>query len=332
MAIERLVFFYLPRICNHCLNPSCVAACPSGALYKRGEDGIVLVDQQRCRGWRACVAACPYKKVFLQLAHGQIGEVHPLLPAPRNGAGAGLLPLLRRPHSLPRACCSTTPTGSKTVAKTPDAELIDGHRDMILDPHDPEVIAAARAQRHPRLGDRVGPEVARLPVRQGVEARAAAAHRVPHAADAVLRAAAVAGDVDAGGRDDRSRLAGPVPRHRPGARADGSSWPASSAPGNEGKVRYALAQAEGRPHLSARGHGRRRRRADGRRGAARGRLHAASEAEAIYRLTSLCTFDDRFVIPPMHREEAIEMMEDPHEWKQEAGFGFRHGPKRSVLT
>ncbi|HYL80420.1 MAG TPA: 4Fe-4S dicluster domain-containing protein, partial [Candidatus Acidoferrum sp.] len=63
-AIERLVFFYFPRICNHCLNPACVAACPSGALYKRGEDGIVLLDQTRCRGWRACIAACPYKKVF----------------------------------------------------------------------------------------------------------------------------------------------------------------------------------------------------------------------------------------------------------------------------
>jgi len=37
--IERLVFFYLPRICNHCLNACCVAACPSGAIYKRGEDG-----------------------------------------------------------------------------------------------------------------------------------------------------------------------------------------------------------------------------------------------------------------------------------------------------
>ena len=47
--IERLVFFYVPRICNHCLNPACVASCPSGALYKRGEDGIVLLDQKRCR-------------------------------------------------------------------------------------------------------------------------------------------------------------------------------------------------------------------------------------------------------------------------------------------
>jgi nitrate reductase beta subunit len=56
--------FYLPRICEHCLNPSCVASCPSGALYKRSEDGIVLVDQDRCRGWRQCVTACPYKKVY----------------------------------------------------------------------------------------------------------------------------------------------------------------------------------------------------------------------------------------------------------------------------
>ncbi|MDE3110459.1 MAG: nitrate reductase subunit beta, partial [Acidobacteriota bacterium] len=54
------------------------------------------------------------------------------------------------------------------------------------------------------------------------------------------------------------------------------------------------------------------------------------EAEAIYSLTSLCTFDDRFVIPPMHREEAIEMMEDPMEHKQGVGFGFLSGPKRGM--
>ena len=58
-SVERLVFFYLPRICNHCLNPCCVASCPSGALYKRGEDGIVLVDQNRCRAWRSCSGRRP---------------------------------------------------------------------------------------------------------------------------------------------------------------------------------------------------------------------------------------------------------------------------------
>ncbi len=54
-------FFYLQRICNHCSYPACLAACPRKAIYKR-DDGIVLIDQERCRGYRKCVEACPYKK------------------------------------------------------------------------------------------------------------------------------------------------------------------------------------------------------------------------------------------------------------------------------
>jgi DMSO reductase family type II enzyme iron-sulfur subunit len=57
-------YFYLPRMCNHCTNPACLAACTRKAIYKREEDGIVLVDQSRCRGYQHCVAACPYKKVY----------------------------------------------------------------------------------------------------------------------------------------------------------------------------------------------------------------------------------------------------------------------------
>lgn len=55
-------FFYLARLCNHCSYPACLAACPRNAIYKRPEDGIVLVDQERCRGYRKCMEACPYKK------------------------------------------------------------------------------------------------------------------------------------------------------------------------------------------------------------------------------------------------------------------------------
>jgi nitrate reductase beta subunit len=55
-------FFYIQRLCNHCTYPGCLAACPRKAIYKRKEDGIVLIDQKRCRGYRKCVEQCPYKK------------------------------------------------------------------------------------------------------------------------------------------------------------------------------------------------------------------------------------------------------------------------------
>ena len=57
-------FFYLARMCNHCTNPACLAACPTSAIYKREPDGIVLVDQSRCKGHRHCVEACPYKAIY----------------------------------------------------------------------------------------------------------------------------------------------------------------------------------------------------------------------------------------------------------------------------
>ncbi len=60
-------FFYLQRICNHCTYPACLSACPRNAIYKRPEDGIVLIDQRRCRGYRKCVEQCPYKKPMYRL-------------------------------------------------------------------------------------------------------------------------------------------------------------------------------------------------------------------------------------------------------------------------
>ncbi len=57
-------FFYLQRLCNHCTYPACLAACPRNAIYKRPEDGIVLIDQFRCRGYRKCEEQCPYKKAM----------------------------------------------------------------------------------------------------------------------------------------------------------------------------------------------------------------------------------------------------------------------------
>lgn len=57
-------YFYLPRLCNHCTRPVCAEACPTGAMYKRREDGIVLRNEDVCRGSRFCMEACPYKKIY----------------------------------------------------------------------------------------------------------------------------------------------------------------------------------------------------------------------------------------------------------------------------
>src|SRR3990170_2954576 len=62
LPVHKTWFFYLQRICNHCTYPGCLAACPRSAIYKRPEDGIVLIDQSECRGYRKCVEACPYQK------------------------------------------------------------------------------------------------------------------------------------------------------------------------------------------------------------------------------------------------------------------------------
>lgn len=67
---HRVWYFYLQRLCNHCTYPACLASCPRQAIYKRPEDGIVLIDQSRCQGYRKCVEACPYKKAMYRTTTG----------------------------------------------------------------------------------------------------------------------------------------------------------------------------------------------------------------------------------------------------------------------
>jgi Fe-S-cluster-containing dehydrogenase component len=56
--------FFVPKLCNQCEKPPCVQVCPVGATFKT-EDGVILVDDQRCIGCRYCIQACPYGARFL---------------------------------------------------------------------------------------------------------------------------------------------------------------------------------------------------------------------------------------------------------------------------
>ena len=56
---------FMPLRCNHCMEPPCVPVCPTGASYQRQKDNLVLIDQDKCIGCRACVVACPYQVRFV---------------------------------------------------------------------------------------------------------------------------------------------------------------------------------------------------------------------------------------------------------------------------
>ncbi|WP_350275769.1 nitrate reductase subunit beta [Kribbella sp. HUAS MG21] len=136
---EQTFMFYLPRICEHCLNPSCAASCPSGAIYKRTEDGIVLVDQDRCRGWRMCISGCPYKKVYFNHRTGKAEKCTFCFPRIEVG--------------IPTVCSETCVGRLRYIglmlydadkvlaaASTPDEHgLYEAQRDVFLDPSDPAV-------------------------------------------------------------------------------------------------------------------------------------------------------------------------------------------------
>ncbi|MBI2893608.1 MAG: nitrate reductase subunit beta [Deltaproteobacteria bacterium] len=326
-AIERLVFFYFPRICNHCLNPSCVASCPSGALYKRGEDGIVLLDQTRCRAWRACVSACPYKKTYFNWQTGKSEKCILCFPRLETGqAPACFHSCVGRIRYL--GVLLYDASRIEEVATRPDEDLVEAHRSLVLDPFDPEVIAAARANGlhdstieaaqqspvykfvkvwkialPPHLEFRTLPMLFYVPPLLPVMSSAETG-KVANVSDGLFHVA------------DESRM--PIAYL---ARLLGA--------GNEGLVRYAL-----RKQLAVRSFRRAATVGDVEKSAAERMLAEAGsspeEADAIYRLTSLATFDDRFVIPPAHREEAIEMMKDPLQHKQEVGFGLSVAPRRGL--
>jgi nitrate reductase beta subunit len=142
---ENTFMMYLPRLCEHCLNPACASSCPSGAIYKREEDGIVLIDQEKCRGWRMCVSGCPYKKVYYNWSTGKSEKCTLCYPRIESGN--------------PTVCSETCVGRIRYLGvmlydadKIEDAanmedehDLYDAQLGVFLDPNDPVVIETARA-------------------------------------------------------------------------------------------------------------------------------------------------------------------------------------------
>ncbi len=192
---ENTFMMYLPRLCEHCLNPSCVASCPSGSIYKREEDGIVLIDQDKCRGWRMCVSGCPYKKIYYNWTSGKAEKC--IFCYPRIEAGQPTV-------------CSETCVGRirylgvllydadriQSAASVEDPEdLYQAQLDLFLDPDDPAILGAGARRRHLGRVDRRGQALARLQDGGGLEDRLPAPSGIPDPADGLVRTAAVADPV-----------------------------------------------------------------------------------------------------------------------------------------
>ena len=302
---------YLPRLCEHCLNPSCVAACPSGAIYKREEDGIVLIDQEKCRGWRMCISACPYKKIYFNWSSGKSEKCTFCYPRIEGGQPT---------------VCSETCVGRirylgvllydadriEAVASVPDeTRLYHEQLGLFLDPTDPAVLAGARAEGVPEPWLEAA---ARSPVyRMAVDWRIAfplhpefrtlpMVWYVPPLSP--LQSAIEAGSIATDGLlPDVRSLRIPV-RYLANLLTAGEEAPVVQALERMLAMRAYMRSktVDEAPDETL---------------AIRVGL-TGSRIEEMYRLMAIARYEDRFVIPTAHREAG----EDAHALQGSCGFGF----------
>ncbi len=326
-AVEQIFYFYMPRICNHCLNAGCVAACPSGAIYKRAEDGIVLINQDKCRGWRMCVSSCPYKKTFYNWSTGKSEKCILCYPRLETGqAPACFHSCVGRIRYLGALLYDADKI--EAAVNVPDDQLVDRQLDIILDPHDPEVIAAAKrdgipdgvitsAQQSPvyryvkewRLALPLHPEYRTLPM----------LFYVPPLSPVISYSQ------ENGAQLVESELFNTLEKSRVPVRYMSRML----AAGNDALVEKAYKKM-----IAVRLYKRAQTVGDVSEAEAQSALAraemSAEEAEAIYHLTSLASYQERFAIPPTPREGDIEEVHDPQQRKAETGFGQRQGPRRGL--
>ncbi|PKP72256.1 MAG: nitrate reductase subunit beta [Alphaproteobacteria bacterium HGW-Alphaproteobacteria-5] len=311
---ENTFMMYLPRLCEHCLNPTCVAACPSGAIYKREEDGIVLIDQEACRGWRMCVSGCPYKKIYYNWKTGKSEKC--IFCYPRIEAGQPTV-------------CSETCVGrirylgvmlydADRIEEAASAEnvedLYQAQLDIFLDPNDPAVIEQARkdgvpeawleaARRSPiwkmamewKVAFPLHPEYRTLPM----------VWYVPPLSP--INSAATAGQISVNnGMPDVRSLRIPL------------KYLANLlTAGDEEPVALCLERM-----LAMRGY----MRAKTIEGVRSEEIATAvgltgAQIEEMYKVMALADYEDRFVIPTGHREDAEDMFDE----RGSCGFSFGNG-------
>ncbi|MEJ5264305.1 MAG: nitrate reductase subunit beta [Bacteroidales bacterium] len=315
--LERMVMFYLPRICNHCLNPACVAACPSGAIYKRAEDGVVLVNQDKCRGWRLCISACPYKKVYYNWKSGKSEKC--ILCYPRLETGqvpACMHSCVGRIRYLGVLLYDADKI--ETIASVPEEQLLSKHRDIYLDPFNKQVVQYAKdcgipdstivaAQKSPvykfvkewQIALPLHPEFRTLP----------SLFYVPPLLPIMSQVRdqqVLVSSKNFWGNIDEIRI--PI-----------AYLAQLFAAGNEHEIECILKKQLAVRYL---------RRFETVGDVSKewvesllSEVHLNFEiAHSMYHLTSLAPFHERFVIPPAHREESIEMLRETSLHKGETGF------------
>jgi len=325
--IERISMMYLPRICNHCANPSCVASCPSGALYKRGEDGIVLINQDVCRGWRACISACPYKKIYYNWKTGKSEKC--ILCYPKLETG-------QIPNCFQSCVGRIRYLGvllydADRVAdamKVPDHALVESQRSVILDPFDPAIIEGAKKN---GISDEFIKAAQLSPVYKYVMTWKIALplhveYRTMPMLFYVPPLLPVMGKYENGVYDnpvdefftclEKSRL--PI-KYLSKLFSAGNETIIESVMKKLMAVRYYKRSIE-MSDLDIVMVSRMMREGN----------TTPQEAEAIYRLTALPTIDERFVIPEIQREEAIENNCNPEICKGSCGLGMNQTPGRGL--
>jgi nitrate reductase beta subunit len=291
-----------------------VASCPSGSIYKREEDGIVLIDQDKCRGWRMCVSGCPYKKIYYNWQSGKAEKC--IFCYPRIEAGQPTV-------------CSETCVGRirylgvllydadriETAASVENPQdLYKAQLSLFLDPHAAEIQAQARADGVPeawlkaaqnspvykmamdwKVALPLHPEYRTLPM----------VWYVPPLSP--IQAAANAGQVGAFGQlPDVRSLRIPV-QYLANLLTAGEEQPVIDA------LERLLAM---RAYM-------RDRHVEKRENAAvlEQTGLTAADVEEMYRVMAIANYEDRFVIPTTHREYA----EDAFELRGSCGFSFGNG-------